>query len=61
MASNSFSGAKCSSQASRANRPRSTAAEFQRTLLRELDFGREERNLQQFASHFRSDATVHFP
>ena len=30
-------------------RPRSTAAEFQRILLRELDFGREERNLQQFA------------
>jgi ubiquinone biosynthesis protein len=42
-------------------RPRATAAEFQRTLLRELDFGREERNLQQFASHFAKDPTVRFP
>src|SRR5262249_50316897 len=38
-----------------------TAAEFQRTLLRELDFGREERNLQQFATNFASEATVRFP
>lgn len=42
-------------------RPRATAAEFQRILLRELDFGREERNLQQFASNFASNSTVHFP
>jgi len=42
-------------------RPRTTAAEFQRVLLRELDFGREERNLQQFAANFSADATVKFP
>jgi ubiquinone biosynthesis protein len=41
--------------------PRATAAEFQRTLLRELDFGREERNLQQFAANFARDRTVRFP
>jgi ubiquinone biosynthesis protein len=42
-------------------RPRSTAAEFQRILLRELDFGREERNLSQFRTNFASNPTVHFP
>jgi ubiquinone biosynthesis protein len=42
-------------------RPRETAAEFQRILLRELDFGREERNLQQFAANFASHPTVRFP
>jgi ubiquinone biosynthesis protein len=42
-------------------RPRTTAAEFQRVLLRELDFGREERNLRQFATHFHDDPTVRFP
>lgn len=42
-------------------RPRAAAAEFQRTLLRELDFGREERNLQQFAANFAADPTVRFP
>jgi ubiquinone biosynthesis protein len=42
-------------------RPRATAAEFQRVLLRELDFGREERNLSQFAANFAKDPTVHFP
>src|SRR5205823_11603466 len=42
-------------------RPAATAAEFQRTLLRELDFGREERNLQQFAANFATQATVRFP
>ena len=41
--------------------PKATVAEFQRMLLRELDFGREERNLQTFAAHFASDSTVHFP
>jgi ubiquinone biosynthesis protein len=41
--------------------PRATAAEFQRTLLRELDFRREERHLQQFLNNFSSDATVRFP
>ena len=42
-------------------RPRETVAEFRRMLLRELDFGREERNLQQFAESFRNDPRVHFP
>jgi ubiquinone biosynthesis protein len=42
-------------------RPRAIAVEFQRTLLRELDFAREERNLQQFASNFAGDPKVHFP
>ena len=28
---------------------------------RELDFGREERNMQQFAHDFRDDPTVHIP
>jgi ubiquinone biosynthesis protein len=41
--------------------PRATAAELQRTLLRELDFCREERNLQQFRRHFADDPTVRFP
>jgi len=42
-------------------RPKATAAEFQRVLLRELDFGREERNLRQFADHFAADPKVRFP
>src|SRR5262249_37772529 len=42
-------------------RPRATAAEFQRQLLRELDFGREERNLQQFTVHFADNPSVRFP
>ena len=42
-------------------RPSETLAEFQRTLLRELDFGREERNLQQFAAKFDDDPTVNIP
>ena len=42
-------------------RPAVTVAEMARTLRRELDFGREERNLQQFASMFEDDPTVHIP
>ena len=42
-------------------RPRATMAEFQRTLRRELDFGREERNLQQFAHLFASIRPCKFP
>lgn len=41
--------------------PKATVAEFQRMLLRELDFGREERNLQTFAANFAGDATARFP
>src|SRR5437867_2449117 len=36
-------------------RPVQTVAEMGRTLRRELDFGREERNLHQFAELFRED------
>lgn len=42
-------------------RPRATIAEFQRVLRRELDFGREERNLQQFAHYFRESRTIRIP
>lgn len=42
-------------------RPQATVAEFQRTLLRELDFTREERNMQQFAHNLAGDPTVHIP
>ncbi|HVC94770.1 MAG TPA: AarF/ABC1/UbiB kinase family protein [Pirellulales bacterium] len=42
-------------------RPRATVAEFQRILRRELDFGREERHMQQFAHDFADDPTVHIP
>ncbi len=42
-------------------RPRETIAEIARMLLRELDFGREERNLNQFAIFFEEDTTVHVP
>ena len=42
-------------------RPSATFAEFQRSLLRELDFGREERNLQQFAARLQSDPAVQIP
>src|SRR5690606_22233792 len=42
-------------------RPRATVAEFQRTLLRELEFSREERHMQEFARIFESDATVRIP
>ncbi len=42
-------------------RPGAIAAEFQRAMRRELDFGREERNMQQFAHDFQHDRTVHIP
>src|SRR5262249_16566364 len=42
-------------------RPRATAEEFQRMLLGELAFGREERNIEQFAANFANDKTVRFP
>ena len=42
-------------------RPRATTAEFQRMLRRELDFGREERHMQEFALQFEHDATVKIP
>ena len=42
-------------------RPLKLVEEFQRQLLRELDFRREMRHLQIFARNFAKDATVHFP
>jgi ubiquinone biosynthesis protein len=41
--------------------PRAVLGEFRRTLLRELDFRRELRNLQEFIRNFRADPTVRFP
>ncbi len=41
--------------------PARVVSEFQRTLLRELDFKREERNLCEFAEHFASQRQYRFP
>lgn len=35
--------------------------EFARSIRRELDFGREGRNMDRFARNFRGDATLHVP
>jgi ubiquinone biosynthesis protein len=42
-------------------RPRAVTIEFRRTLLRELDFRRELRNIQEFIQNFRGDHTIRFP
>lgn len=42
-------------------RPVANAAEMARSLRRELDFGREERNLHQFNTLFADDATICIP
>jgi len=42
-------------------RPRSTVAEFQRALRRELDFTRERRHLEQFFHAFEGDEGVRIP
>jgi ubiquinone biosynthesis protein len=42
-------------------RPHATMVEFRRALLRELDFRRELRNIQEFLHNFQSDKTVRFP
>jgi ubiquinone biosynthesis protein len=41
--------------------PVAIVRQFRRTLLRELDFTVERRNLEEFARHFAQDDTVHFP
>jgi ubiquinone biosynthesis protein len=41
--------------------PVAVVRQFRRTLLRELDFTFERRNLEEFAEHFAQDETVHFP
>ncbi len=45
----------------RSYQPVATATEFRRTLLRELDFSRELRNLEQFTANFATDEAIHFP
>lgn len=42
-------------------RPKAIVAEFRRTLQRELDFNREQRNLRQFGRDFKNDPTVRIP
>ena len=42
-------------------RPVETVAEFQRALRRELNFGREERNLRHFSMVFSKDPCVRIP
>jgi ubiquinone biosynthesis protein len=44
-----------------AYRPVQTVAEFQRSLRRELDFGREERNLQHFYARFHDNPKIEIP
>ena len=41
--------------------PLSTAREFRRTLLHELDFTSERRNMEQFTHNFAGDDTVRIP
>lgn len=45
----------------RAYQPAATLREFRRTLLNELDFSSERRNLEEFAENFERDKHVHFP
>jgi len=42
-------------------RPVGLVRQFRRSILQELDFTRERRNLEEFARNFAADATVHFP
>ena len=41
--------------------PRATVADFNRNLLRELDFRREQRSLRQFQQNFADNDGVHIP
>jgi ubiquinone biosynthesis protein len=45
----------------RVYRPEATVAEFRRVVRRELDFGREARNLEQFARNFACSPHVRIP
>jgi ubiquinone biosynthesis protein len=47
--------------AARPYQPPAIFREFRRTLLRELDFACERRNLEQFGRNFGDDDGVHFP
>ena len=42
-------------------RPVAVVRQFRRTLLRELDFTAERRNIEEFAKYFSENDTVHFP
>ena len=42
-------------------RPTAAVAEMRRTLLRELDFSRERRNMDRFAGEFSGNGTVQIP
>jgi ubiquinone biosynthesis protein len=45
----------------KAYQPTATLREFRRTLLNELDFSSERRNLEEFGENFAKDPHVHFP
>ena len=45
----------------RAVRPKDLMREFRRTLLRELDYERERKNLEEFTRNFEDQPEVHFP
>jgi ubiquinone biosynthesis protein len=53
--------AEKASEELRLYQPRAMIAEFRRNLLRELDFERERRNIEEFVRNFEEDPTVHFP
>lgn len=42
-------------------RPQASAEEFQRVLLKELDFGSEARNMAEFSRNFKEDPSVKIP
>lgn len=46
---------------SRGYQPVATAREFRRTLLKELDFNAERRNMELFTRNFEGDETLHVP
>jgi ubiquinone biosynthesis protein len=45
----------------RAYQPAATLREFRRTLLGELDFTSEKRNIEEFTENFAKDEHLHFP
>ena len=49
------------SPALRQYQPVATAKQFRHTLLGEMDFGREQRNLEEFEANFSDDPSVRFP
>lgn len=45
----------------RAYKPTALVRRFRRTLMQEMDFAVERRNIEAFANRFADDETVHFP